>query len=183
MYPSGQARPTASSLNFVPGETIANLVVVQVGSGQKVSVFNFAGSTDIVADVVGYFDDGSGAAPVLFTPVVPARVLDSRNGTGGFSTPWAPGQSRDLVVAGAAGVPANASAVVLNVTVTNPTSPGFVTVWPSGVARPTASNVNFVPGETIPNLVVVQVGSTPMVSLFNFAGSADIVADVVGYYR
>ena len=88
VWPSGVAKPVASNLNFVAGQTIPNLVVVQVGANQKVSLFNSAGSADLVADVVGFFDDGSTPAPALLTSLVPSRVLDSRNGTGGYSAPW-----------------------------------------------------------------------------------------------
>ncbi|HXY93696.1 MAG TPA: S8 family serine peptidase [Acidimicrobiia bacterium] len=182
VWPSGVARPLASNLNFVPNQTIPNLVIVQVGANGAVSFFNFLGSTQLVADVVGYFSGGSSAGAALYTPLVPARILDSRDGTG-LSGAWTANQSRDLVVAGAGGVPADAQAVVLNVTAVGPTVDGYVTVWPSGVARPLASNLNFVAGETIPNLVIVQVGANGAVSLYNLVGSTDLVADVVGYYR
>ena len=76
------------------------------------------------------------AAPNLFHPQAPVRVLDSRPGVGnigGFTTPWAGGTSRKVaVVGGVSGVPADATAVVLNVTVTNTTGSSFLTLWPSG---------------------------------------------------
>lgn len=179
VWPAGLPRPTASNLNFVSGETIPNLVVVAAGVGGRVSIFNAAGSADVIADVVGYYS----AAGSRYRGLTPARVLDSRIGTGGFSSPWAAGGERDLAVRGVAGVSADASAVVLNVTVTNPTSGGYLTVWPSGVARPTASNLNFKPGQTIPNLVVAVIGVDGKVSIFNgTAGATDVIADVVGYY-
>jgi hypothetical protein len=73
-------------------------------------------------------------------------------------------------------------AVVLNVTETDPTSSGYITAWPDGVPRPVASDLNFVPGETSPNLVVVKVGSDGSIDLFNSAGHTDLIADVVGWY-
>ena len=74
-------------------------------------------------------------------------------------------------------MPAGATAVALNVTETNPTAAGFATVWPAGIARPDpASNLNFVPGKTAPNLVVVPLGANSKVSLYNSAGSTDFVA-------
>ena len=73
-----------------------------------------------------------------------------------------------LVVDGTGGVPgSDVGAVVLNVTVTRPTTAGFVTVYPDGSARPVASNLNFSPGETVPNLVVAPVGSDGKVDFYN----------------
>ena len=74
------------------------------------------------------------------------------------------------------------SAVVLNVTVTDPTAMSYLTLWPTGQARPLASNLNYNPGQTVPNLVVVKVGDGGKVSLFNNLGSANVVADVAGWY-
>ncbi len=101
------------------------------------------------------------AADGCYSSLTPARVLDTRNGTGGTTGPVGPGQTVKLKVLGAGGVPAaGVEAVVLNVTVTQASASGYVTVYPDGVTRPTASNLNFVAGQTIPNLVVAPVGGT-----------------------
>src|SRR5262249_55783627 len=71
----------------------------------------------------------------------------------------------ELPIAGRAGVSASAATVVLNVTVVGPLGPGFVTVYPCGVTRPTASNLNFSPGQTIPNAVFSKVGAGGWISL------------------
>jgi hypothetical protein len=71
---------------------------------------------------------------------------------------------------------------VANITVTNPTGASFLTAWPSDAARPTASDLNFVPGQTVPNLVVVKLGADGRVNLYNLTGSSDAIMDVVGYY-
>jgi hypothetical protein len=68
------------------------------------------------------------------------------------------------------------------VTATNPTASSYVTVWPDGTARPTASSLNFTLGETIPNLVVVPVGADGAIDFYNHTGSVDLVADLEGYY-
>jgi hypothetical protein len=181
-WPTGVARPWASNLNFEAGQTIPNLVIVQVGFlNQRVSLYNAAGSVHLVADAVGYFGNGDTPGATRFTPVVPERELDSRDGTG-LSGPWNSNETRNVTVAGVHGVPTGAAAVVLNVTAVTPTAPSYVTVWPSGVSRPLASNLNFVSGDTIPNLVIVQVGAAQQVSFYNAAGSVHIVADVVGYF-
>ena len=76
---------------------------------------------------------------------------------------------------------AGVDAVVVNVTATEPTANSFVTLWPSGVARPNASNLNMTPGRTVPNLVIVKAGANGKISLYNDAGFAHLLVDVVGY--
>ncbi len=73
--------------------------------------------------------------------------------------------------------------MVLNVTVTNATAPGFITASPSGVAWPGSSNLNFVAGQTVPNLVISRLGANGKISLYSSAaGTVDLVADLVGWY-
>lgn len=109
-----------------------------------------------------------------YHPATPTRILDTRFGTGtGAARAIAAHGEAVLQVAGLPSVPAGASAVVLNVTVTTPTRSGFVTVYPDGTARPTTSNLNFVPGQTVPSLVVVRVPSGGKIRLYN--GSAGSV--------
>lgn len=118
-----------------------------------------------------------------YHPVAPARVLDTRDGTGAPKAKLGAKKSLDLQVTGRGGVPASGvSAVVLNLTYVSPTSGGFVTAWPTGAARPVASNLNLVPGDARPNLVTVQVGFGGKVSIYNEVGSVDVVADVAGWY-
>jgi uncharacterized protein (DUF1800 family) len=183
-WPTGSAQPLASTQNFVPTQTIPNLVISQIGSNGQVSFFNSAGTTDLIADVVGWFPNLSEV-----TPLVPARLLDTRAGTttvdGQFvgSGALAAASSFNLTVSGRGGVPASGvGAVILNVTATNPTAPAYITVWPAGSAQPYASNLNVVAGQTIANLVIAKVGSNGQVSLFNSAGSTDLIADVVGWF-
>jgi len=143
----------------------------------------------VIADLGGWFSDSSNAAATgsRFVGVTPARILDTRNGTGGFSSPLLAGQMIAATVAGVGNVPAmNAavppSAVVLNVTVTDATAASYLTVWPDGATRPNASDLNWVAGLTVPNLVVVKVGPDGTIDLYNAAGSTDVIIDVVGWY-
>ena len=71
----------------------------------------------------------------------------------------------------------------MNVTVTGPSTGGFITVYPSGSSQPTASNLNFSAGQTIPNLVTVKLGAGGKIKLSNnSAGTVQLIADVAGYY-
>jgi hypothetical protein len=178
VWPAGQPRPVASNINFTAGETVPNLVAVKVGDGGRVQVFNNQGATHVVADVVGWFADDD-ASLGEFHPVSAARILDTRGPIGKLGQ----GSTLELNVRGVGGVPGSGvTAVVMNVTVTEPTGPSFLTVFPKGVSRPTASNLNYVGGQTVPNLVVVKVGDGGMVNLFNNLGATHVVADVVGWY-
>jgi hypothetical protein len=185
VWPDGVARPTASNLNLNPGQNLPNLAVTRVGGTGGVRFYTNTGSVHLFADVFGYFGPD---ATACFTGVTPARVLDTRTGPVPpgrvVGDPLSgPGELR-LDVTGVAGVPPDAAAVVLNVTSAQATSAnGFVTVWPDGVARPTASNLNLNPGQNLPNLVVVGVGATGDIRLYTNTGSVHLIADVVGYFR
>ncbi len=144
------------------------------------------------AYVAGFDATGSCVDPLANSPatissyhaLAPARLLDTRVGLGrAGQDPVPAGGSVDLVVAGRGGVPSDGvSAVVLNVTATAATAAGYVTVWPTGVVRPTASSLNVERvGETIASLVTVPVGVNGDVSLFTQSGG-HLVADVMGYY-
>ncbi len=120
-----------------------------------------------------------------FVPISPTRVLDTRpapENVGGFVGPLSSGQTHTFTVTGVAGVPVNASAVVMNVTVSATNASSFLTVYPAGAARPTASNLNWAAGDTIPNLVTVKIGTAGQVSVFNLSGNAHVIADIAGYY-
>jgi hypothetical protein len=177
VFPGGRSLPLASNLNYVAGQTIPNMVVVPVGPGNTVTFYNRAGTVDVIADVLGYYAPGTGAG---FTGVSPVRVLDTRVGLGPLKTKLGAGRSLTLSVPG---LPAGTTAVALNVTVTNPTATSSLTVFPGGRSLPLASNLNYVAGQTIPNMVVVPVGPGNTVTFYNRAGTVDVIADVLGYYH
>ncbi|AUG78621.1 hypothetical protein CFP65_3841 [Kitasatospora sp. MMS16-BH015] len=182
VYPHGDTRPVVSNLNWTAGQTIPNLVTVKVKDG-KVSFYNGSqGTVQIVADLLGSYAAAPGAG---FTSTAPARLLDTRDGTGtSAKAPLPAGRTIDLQVTGRGGVPATGvTAVTLNMTVTRPTTAGFLTVYPHGTVRPTASSLNWTTGQTIPNLVTVPV-KDGRVSLYYGGGNGtvDVIADVNGYF-
>jgi hypothetical protein len=191
LYPSGQMLPTAANLNFQAGQTVPNLVTVKIGTDGKVAINNSGGNTaagtvHVVADVVGYYKAGAGA-PLL--PLSPQRILDTRFGTGGIVGPVAPQATITVDPQTAAGLPApgSYSGVVVNVTVTGPSAYGWLTVFPSDAMLPNTANLNFVAGQTVPNLVKIRVGADGKFKINNTggnpsAGTVQIVVDLVGYY-
>ena len=119
-------------------------------------------------------------APSVFTPLTPTRLFDTRHGPGPVGK-LAAGATLDVVVAGEQGVPADAEAVVVNLTATEATDDGFVTAFPTGYPRPLASNLNLRSGQTAPNLVVVPLGGGGAVSFYTQSGT-HLLGDVLGYF-
>jgi uncharacterized protein (DUF1501 family) len=178
VWPTGEALPEVSNLNYATGRTVPNLVVCKLGAGGRVSIFANDGDLDLIADVIGCFT-GSGVGHVA---VAPTRLLDTRHGLGARPGSVDGGTEIDLTVAGVGGVAAGAQAVILNVTATNTTADTFITVYPEGVGRPEASSLNVMAGDTIANLVVAKVGVGGKVRLFNSSGRVHLIADVAGYF-
>ncbi len=189
VWPAGEVLPGVSNLNLSAGEVRPNRVVVKVGVGGKVSLRNNSGQVDLLADLGGWFTDGSDVrgSGAYFTGMVPTRFADTRDGTGGPKAPLVAGSSRSVQIAGAHGVPAMSAAVpptavVANITTVGSTATSHVTVWPSGTPKPNASDLNFGPGKVIPNLTVVKLGSGGAIDLATNSGQVDVIVDVLGYY-
>jgi len=186
VYPAGESTPNVSNLNFSTGETVANLAVVTVGAGGQVTIYNAIGTVEVIADLEGYFEAsvGSGTAG-RYVAVSPARITDTRPGSGepNSGNPLTPGDSLNVQVEGEGLVPsAGVGAVALNVTATDTTQYSYLAAYPTGISVPASSNLNWWPGDTVANRVIVPVGSSGQVSFYNFQGDADLVVDVVGYF-
>ncbi|MGS2612982.1 right-handed parallel beta-helix repeat-containing protein [Micromonospora sp. LZ34] len=173
VYPDGTPPPTVSNLNFVAGETVPNLVTVPMSNGNLRIRNGSSGTVHVVADLQGFYS-GVGHG---FKPMSPVRVLDSRANGG---APFAANGYRVLDLSGR--VPAGATAAVLNVTVTKPTAYGVLKVYPYNQAVPATSNLNFVPGQTIPNLVTVPVVNRKLVIQNVSSGTTHVLADLAGWY-
>jgi hypothetical protein len=183
VHPTGEARPLASNVNWAPGDTVSSRVIAKLGTNGRVTIYNNAGQTDVIVDVNGWFTDASQAgAGGTFAPLEPARILDTRTGTGGIPGPLGAGSTVEVQVTGRGGVPVNGvTAVVLNATVVSPAGPGWLTIFPTGTAQPVASDLNYAAGEIRPNLVVVKVGAGGKVSLFT-PTTAEVIFDVAGFF-
>lgn len=182
VYPCDSSRPTTSNLNLAPGADVANLVVTKTSANGDVCLFT-SQTTQLVVDVNGFFPTTS-----TYTSFVPGRVLDTRAGfttidginqSGGVATA---GATARLHITGRAGVPGDATSVVLNVTITEPVGPGFVTVFPCGIEPPLASNVNYVGGQTAPNTAIVKVGAGGDVCLVS-SQTTHLIVDVSGAFN
>ncbi|HVE73623.1 MAG TPA: hypothetical protein VNA30_00815 [Mycobacteriales bacterium] len=184
VYPTGTTRPGTSNVNFERGQTQANEVVTRLGTGanaNRVSLFVDSASTALIADLVASIGPTASTNTQVFTPLgQPARVMDSRDGTG---TP-AGRKSGEVVLTLPSFVPAAATGVVLNVTTTSSIGPGHVAVYEAGTSNPGTSNVNFRSGINQANEVLTSMDANNRVTLFvggRNNPTTHLVVDVVGY--
>ncbi len=175
VYPGGQALPNTSNVNVERADqTIANLVTVQLGN-QSVAVYSFM-STHLVVDVFGYYTPSGLTSAGRFEAFGPLRIIDTRNGASGGYVPA--GGSRMVAMPG--NVPADATAVVVNITITDGGA-GYWTAFAAGAPRPSTSNVNIdVGGRVVPNQAVVPI-SPAGIEVFSEAGG-NLLVDLAGWY-
>jgi hypothetical protein len=169
VYPCDAPRPVASNLNYVAKQTVANLVMVGLGTSHAICLYTLS-TTNLIVDLTGSFQAGTGQG---FSGTTPTRILDTRT-----STHLAAG---DIRVVALPGVPDRASGVVVNMTATESQGPGYLTVFPCGESPPDASNVNYPANGTVSNLVAVGVGVGSFICVLSFA-AADVVVDLTGFY-
>ncbi|WP_157545842.1 hypothetical protein [Hamadaea tsunoensis] len=188
--------PEASTLNFTRGSTVANMATVPTGDcafvfsdhsicgdhlhAAELTLQNFSsGPVDVIIDLMGEYDATQIPGGLRFRPVAPTRIVDSRTGLGLTSALAANTTGTVSVPAAIAG--ADSRALALNVTAVAPTKATYLTVWPSGSPRPTASNVNPAAGKTVPNSVAALLGGGA-VNVYNAAGTTNVVVDVDGVF-
>jgi outer membrane protein assembly factor BamB len=120
-----------------------------------------------------------------FHSVVPARILDTRNGTGGISGSIGEHVARTFQVTGGV-VPTGAIAVTGNLTVTGQTRNGYLFIGPFPSDNPSTSNLNFPAGDDRANAVTVALGTGGTLSVTLVAPiagqSAQVIFDVTGYF-
>lgn len=180
VFPCG-TQPTTSSINFASGRIDANEIVAKLSGTGAVCVF-VSQATHLLIDAVGYVTPTS-----PYVAIEPARYADTRTsasvvtfdgqykGAGIRSA----GSTYQVQIGGRGNVPANASAVVMNLTVTASTAGGFATVFPCGT-QPDASSANWTTGLTRPNELIVKLSPTGAICVF-VSASTHLILDVVGY--
>ena len=140
--------------------------------GAVSAVVAFAGGGVLVASAAG-------GSPSSFVPTAPLRVLDTRQPSSPIQTL---GPNATVTLSLAAHVPADTTAVALNVTATEGSTTSFLTVYPTGSALPNASSVNWNNPAAHPNAVIVQLGTNRSININNAFGTVDVIVDLNGYY-
>ena len=180
VYPSQAPRPVTANLNFSIHQTVANTAVVPLWSAGRLTLVNSSpASAHLIVDVVGYYVNGySGLVGTLQT-VAQQRVLDTRK-----QAAVPAGGTYTLRLAGVASIPAaGTSAATVNVTVVTPRASGYLTVFAAGTARPATSNVDFVAGSNVTDLVTVRMGAGGQIKLYNGSGgTVQLLVDIVGVF-
>ncbi len=169
------------------------------GSGNGSVSFTFAanngadrnGSITIAGQVVAISQSAApfaAALPsgLLFIPVSPCRLVDTRAGQGKafpFGPPTLVATSlRDIpVLSAGCGIPAQAQAYSLNITVVPQEPLSYLTVWPSGQAQPFVSTLNAPNGQVVANAAIVPAGLNGEVSLY-VTNATDVIIDISGYF-
>ncbi len=180
VFPCGEATPATSSVNWRSGQPVANQVIVGIGTGSPIGEVCAMASTDVhlVVDLLGYF-----TADSTFQPMDPARIADTRPGTAapGSKGMIAGGGTLRVKVVGTADLAADAVAAAVNVTVTQPATSGFLTLFPCSQPRPLASTVNFTKGQTVANAAITDLGADGWICVYA-STKAHVVVDVTGSF-
>jgi hypothetical protein len=135
----------------------------------------------------GWFDDVRlSVSPLAFFVLEPCRVLDTRGGAP-IGGPVMQGQeTRTLAVAGICGIPSNARALSINLTVTQPSAAGHVVLFATGPTVPTVSNVNYVAGQTRANNATVSLNRSAEMAAFvgqTLGSTVHVIIDANGYFQ
>ena len=183
--PNSTASPATSTLNFPLGDTRANGVTLALSPSGQLSatyLYTVGATTDFIFDVTGYFvPDTTGSS---YVPLTPARLLDTRFGTG-LSGKFVANTPRTFQVTGLGGVPLNAVGVTGNFTVTNQTAAGAGFLGPNSTATPATSTLNFPLGDTRANGVTLALSPSGQLSatyLYTAGATTDFIFDVTGYF-
>jgi hypothetical protein len=184
--PGDQIGTMVFNLTGCPGGTI-NLVIATSG-GAAATLSSDSGASETVGN--GGLSVVNGAINIgppgrSFSTVTPCRVIDTRNPAGPLGGPaLAGGPARTFSIANQCGIPADATAVSVNVSITRPTSEGYVTCYPTGVSPPLVSTINYRAGQTRANNAILPLGTA---GDFDVAcagvGTVDFILDVNGYFR
>jgi hypothetical protein len=178
---SGATARDASTVAFTHGSLVTTRAVARLANG-TFTVTDQGAATHVVVDLVGWWAPSAVVSGRLFQTRATAHVLDTRTGIGARKGKVGPGGVIAVKVAGKGKpAPAGVRAVVLTLTARDATRRTAVTAWPYGGRRPVFPDLSAPALKPTSNLVVVRVGSRGRIKVANGSGSANVVADVVGY--
>jgi hypothetical protein len=179
LWPTGKPQPVVSTLNSLDGRVKANAAVVPAGTNGSVSAF-VTDTTDVVIDINGFFQP-PGALTLQYFPVTPCRIIDTRK----FARPGPGlpgGTAITIPVQGeTCGIPSTARAYVLNAAVVPTNTLGFLTLWPTGSARPLASTLNATTGTVVANAAIINGGTGGSIDAFA-TDNTELILDITGYF-
>ena len=183
IFPSDKTKPLASNVNVPTGVITATLSLIPVGPDGAIKIFNYGGSMHVIVDIQGLVAGGDPYLATGLQATNPTRILDTRTTLGGQNgNPIGSNQSITVPILGVGPVPpTNVSAAIVHITAVNLSGGGYLTLYPSGYVKPTASTLNFTPGTVVSNTTVVPVGPDGAISIYNYTGATHAIIDIQGW--
>jgi hypothetical protein len=183
-FPYGRPgnRSRLSRLSNSDGRVKANAAIVPAGVNGAITVFA-SNPTQLIIDINGYFVPATGAQSLVFYPVSPCRVADTRSLAGAFGGPaMVPNVVRNFPVqTSPCGIPASAQAYALNMTVVPTSGLGFLTTWPAGAPQPLVATLNASLRAVTANAAIVPVGAGGAIAVLA-TDPTDLIIDINGYF-
>ncbi len=197
LFPSSAAQPTVANSNFQTNEITNNVFTVGLGAGDGAFKIFSSATTHVIVDVTGYYAPPNTGGLYFHALATPVRLLETRPSLTGCITPGAPLvgtgnpnadpnldlllQGRSPVAAPCNSIPATAQVLVGNATSVLPTGLGYLTIYPSGGARPTVASSNYAGADVINGPFAVKLGADGKFKIYTFA-TTNLVVDILGYY-
>jgi hypothetical protein len=204
-YPADKTQPFAATVNFVAGDVKGNNTVLKLNQTTDQAEFKVYSSstTHLVADVVGYYATpvaiGSLSSDLVYTPITPCRIVDTRNVVSGAFTAlstrnfigWGTSFAAQGGAANDCGLPRgvdgpNNAALAVNFAIVGPAADGYITAFPANATTmPLAATLNYYAGDVKANNTVLKLSQTtgtgPHFKIYS-TSTSHLIADVVGYY-
>jgi hypothetical protein len=183
LWPTGQTRPVTSTLSSIDGRVKSNAAIVPAGTGESISVFA-SDTTNVILDIGGYFVPATDPTALAFFPVTPCRIADTRTATAPLGGPaLVGGQTRSFPIqSSTCGIPPTAQAYSLNFAAIPGGPPlGYLTAWPTGLARPSISSLNDPTGTVVANAAIVKAGTGGSINVFA-SDATNLAIDMNGYF-
>ncbi len=188
--PNPTATPPNSTINFPLGDVRANGFTAPLNASHKLSIVYKAvagGTVDVILDVTGWYQPAAVTGGLLFHPLNPGRILDTRTGIAlsGLHGPFGSNAARTLATVGHFGVPAGVQAITGNLTIVNQTQAGYVADTPLPTTTPPTSTINFPLGDVRANGITAPLGGGNQSLIYKAGGgqTVNIILDVSGYFK
>jgi hypothetical protein len=186
-WPTGLPTPATTTVNSPAGGIVGNAAIVSAGIGGAISL-EANNAVDVVIDINGYFAPVT-AQGMVFYPMTPCRVADTRSGSkgsglsGAFGPPTIAGGSIRTfpMLSSNCRIPSTAQAYSVRMTIVPPGPVQYLTSFPAGQSLPLVSTLNAPSGGVIGNAAIVPAGTKGAIDVF-VSNTTDLVIDINGYF-
>ncbi|MFI6076922.1 ricin-type beta-trefoil lectin domain protein [Actinoplanes sp. NPDC051343] len=168
-----------STVELQPNEKRTSMAIVPLSAARTIAIRNDAGSAGLNVDLLGYFSPTSSGT--YFPADAPRRVLDTHTAVGGHNAPFGAGETYALPVRGVAGVPSDATAVLVDVGLTEASAATYLQVFPQ-VAPARTGTLETDPNGVRSNLAVTGIGDDGAIRIHNQTGTAAVTVDLLGWF-